>query len=48
MVAIDSEKMPSFSRVLGDEYSFDMSRNQMAEALRKGEALPKVSFMLKV
>lgn len=48
MVAIDSEKMPSFSRVLGDEYSFAMSRNQMAEALRKGEALPKVSFMLAV
>ena len=40
--------MPAYARMLGDEYDKDMSRGQIAEALRSGEAMPKVSFMLAV
>ena len=48
MVPAGSGKMPAYARMLGDEYDKDMSRGQIAEALRSGEAMPKVSFMLAV
>ena len=48
MIPTGSGKMPAYARMLGDEYSDDMSRNQIAEALRSGNAMPKVSFMLAV
>lgn len=48
MVPAGSGKMPAYTRMLGDEYDKDMSRGQIAEALRSGEAMPKVSFMLAV
>lgn len=41
-------KMPAFSRMMGNEYNEDMSREEMADKMRKGEAMPKVSFMLAV
>lgn len=44
----NNSKMPSFAKVLGDEYTEQMDRKQIADALRKGEAMPKVSFMLAV
>lgn len=43
-----NNKMPPYTRELGDEYDVDMTRQQIAEALRNGDALPKVSFMLAV
>ena len=48
MVPAGSGKMPAYARMLGDEYDKDMSSGQIAEALRSGEAMPKVSFMLAV
>ncbi len=48
LVAVNNDKMPSFAKVVGDEYSEKMNRFQMADLLRKGEAMPKVSFMLAV
>lgn len=41
-------KMPEFSKVLGEEYQEVMTAEQMADKMRKGEAMPKVSFMLAV
>lgn len=48
MVPMGSNKMPAFAKMLGDEYTESMDRKQIAEALRSGEAMPKVSFMLAV
>ncbi len=48
MISIDSNKMPAYAKTSGGEYSHSMSREQMVEALKKGEAMPKVSFMLAV
>ena len=48
MVPMGSNKMPAFAKMLGDEYTENMDRKQIAEALRSGEAMPKVSFMLAV
>lgn len=48
MVPMGSNKMPAFAKMLGDEYAESMDRKQIAEALRSGEAMPKVSFMLAV
>ena len=48
MVSTGSEKMPSYSRIQGGEYNEEMNRYEIAEALRHGDAMPKVSFMLAV
>ncbi len=48
MVPVNSSKIPAFSKVLGNEYTQELDRKQIAEALRNGEAMPKVSFMLAV
>ena len=48
MVPAGSGKMPTYAKMLGDEYGEEMNRKQIAEALRSGEAMPKVSFMLAV
>lgn len=48
MVPAGSGKMPAYAKMLGDEYGEEMNRKQIAEALRSGEAMPKVSFMLAV
>ncbi len=48
MVPMGSNKMPAFAKMLGDEYTESMDRKQIAEVLRSGEAMPKVSFMLAV
>ena len=39
MVPAGSGKMPAYARMLGDEYDKDMSRGQIAEALRSGGRL---------
>lgn len=48
MVSTNNSKLPAYAKVQGEEYEYDMDRHEMAEALRKGEAMPKVSFMLAV
>lgn len=48
MVSANNSKIPDYSKVSGGEYDEDMGRKQIAEALRSGEAMPKVSFMLAV
>ena len=48
LVPMVSDKTPDYCKMLGDEYTADMDRKQIAQALRNGDALPKVSFMLSV
>ena len=43
-----NNKMPAYTRELGYEFDNEMNRYQMAESLRNGDAMPKVSFMLAV
>ncbi len=43
-----SSKFPAFSKSLGEEFDYSMNSHEMANKLRKGEAMPQVSFMLGV
>jgi hypothetical protein len=47
-MASASSKFPEFSKSLGEEFDYSMSSREMASKLRKGEAMPQVSFMLGV